>query len=227
VASQTAYQEVASKLKGYTAYWKPSNDERHIAVGFLVKKGVKVLSVQQLGKSATTTLSGCQDNTGEGPVLFERPPLAITVQDAGLTMTVIGNHLASLGHPEACREAQADFLAQQVDQMEAAGRHVIVIGDLNDYQDSPALTQNLLAGNSLQDLWFRAPENNRYSFQFDGQLEALDHIFVDNFLSPLVKKVLYVHFDNNYAGVTDPNSPIEVSDHDPPVAVIKIPKTKK
>jgi uncharacterized protein len=227
VASQTAYQEVASKLKGYTAYWKPSNDERHIAVGFLVKTGVKVLSVRQLGKSATTTLSGCQDNTGEGPVLFERPPLAITVQDGGLTMTLIGNHLASLGHPEACREAQADFLAQQVDQMEAAGQHVIVIGDLNDYQDSPALTQNLLAHNSLQDLWFRAPENNRYSFQFDGQLETLDHIFVDNYLSPLVKKILYVHFDNDYAGVTDPNSPIEVSDHDPPVAVIKIPKARK
>jgi predicted extracellular nuclease len=227
VASQTAYQEVASKLKGYTAYWKPSNDERHIAVGFLVKKGVKVLKVQQLGKTATTPLSGCQDNTGEGPVLFERPPLAITVQDGGLTMTLIGNHLASLSHPEACREAQAGFLAGQVQQMEAAGQHVIVIGDLNDYQDSPAFTRNLLAGNSLQDLWFRAPENNRYSFQFDGQLETLDHIFVDNFLSPLVKKVLYVHFDNDYAGVTDPNSPIEVSDHDPPVAVIKTPKAKK
>jgi predicted extracellular nuclease len=224
VASFKAYKEVAAKLGDYTAVWKKSNDLRHIAVGFLVKNGVSILGVTQLGKNATTTVSGCQDNAGEGPVLFERPPLAITVQDGGLTMTLIGNHLASLGHPEGCREAQADFLAQQTAQMEAAGQHVIVIGDLNDYQDSPALTQNLLAHNSLQDLWFRAPENSRYSFQFDGQLETLDHIFVDNFLSPLVKQIRYVHFDNNYAAVTDPSSPIGVSDHDPPVAVIRVPK---
>ena len=101
---------------------------------------------------------------------------------------------------------------------------MIVIGDLNAYQDSPSLSQDLIAGTSLQDLWFRAPDNGRYSYQYDGQLETLDHIFVDDYLSPLVKQIRYVHFDNDYAGVTDPNSPIEVSDHDPPVAVIKLPK---
>ncbi len=224
VASPVAYQEVAGKLGNYHSYWMASNDERHIAVGYLVKDGIDVTGVQQLGKAATTTVTGCNDNPADDPQLFERPPLALSVDVNGLQFTLIGNHLASLSHPEACREAQGDFLNAQVKSMEAAGQHVIVIGDLNDYQDAPALTQNLVTGTSLEDLWFRAPVNNRYSFQFDGQLETLDHIFVDDFLSRRVQQIRYVHFDNNYAGRANPDSPIEVSDHDPPVAVLRVPK---
>ena len=106
--------------------------------------------------------------------------------------------------------------------MEAAGQHVVVLGDLNDYQDAPALTSDLITGTTLQDLWFRAPTNDAYSYQFDGQLETLDHIFTDQYLSARVSGIRYVHFDNDYfpRGTT---SPIEVSDHDPPVATIKLP----
>ena len=223
VASPVAYAEVASKLGDYRSYWVASNDQRHIAVGFLVKRDIDVTGLQQLGKTATTALTGCQDNSGEGPVLFERPPLALSVDVNGLAFTIIGNHLASQGHPEACREAQADFINGQVKTLEAAGTHVMVIGDLNAYQDSPSLATNLIAGTTLADLWFRAPADNRYSFQYDGQLETLDHIFTDSFLSAKVRQIEYVHFDNNYAGTSDPDSPIEVSDHDPPVAVLAVP----
>ena len=223
VASPVAYAEVAQKLGDYKSYWIASNDQRHIAVGFLVKDGVDVTGLQQLGKSATTTLSGCQDNTGEGPVLFERPPLALSVDVNGMAFTLIGNHLASQGHPEDCREAQADFLDSQVKAMEADGRHVMVIGDMNAYQDSPSLATDLITGTSLQDLWYEAPADDRYSFQYDGQLETLDHIFTDSFLTAQVQQIEYVHFDNDYAGTSDPGSPIEVSDHDPPVAVLSVP----
>jgi uncharacterized protein len=227
VASPIAYQEVADKLGDYHTYWIASNDERHIAVGFLVKNDIDVTGVQQLGKTATTTVTGCNDNPADDPQLFERPPLALTADVHGLQLTLIGNHLASLGHPEACRQAQADFLNSQVKSMNAAGQHVIVLGDLNDYQDAPALTGNLVTDTSLEDLWNRAPVNNRYSYQFDGQLETLDHIFVDSFLSPRVKQIRYVHFDNNYAARANPDSPIEVSDHDPPVAVLAVPASRR
>jgi predicted extracellular nuclease len=223
VASPVAYAEIASKLGDYTSYWVASNDDRHIAVGFLVKRGIKVTGLQQLGKTATTTLTGCNDSVSDDPQLFERPPLALSVEVHGLKFTLIGNHLASLGHPEACREAQADYINSQVKSLEAQGTHVMVIGDLNDYQDSPALATDLIAGTTLQDLFFQAPADDAYSFQYDGQLETLDHIFTDSYLSSLFVKIRYVHFDNDYAGVSDPDSPIEVSDHDPPVAVLRIP----
>jgi uncharacterized protein len=222
IASPDAYREVASKLGGYQVVWVPSNDERHIAVGFLVRNGVKITGVQQLGKTATTTLTGCNDDPADDPQLFERPPLAISIDDQGLKLTLIGNHWASLGHPEACRNAQADFVNGQVKSLEAAGKHVVVLGDLNDYQDAPALTSDLISGTTLQDLWFRAPTKDAYSYQFDGQLETLDHIFTDQYLSARVKKIRYVHFDNDYFPRNSASSPVEVSDHDPPVAVLRL-----
>ena len=101
VASPVAYQEVADKLGDYQVVWEPSNDDRHIAVGFLVKDGIKITDIEQLGRKATTTLTGCNDNPSDDPQLFERPPLAISINDQGLKLTLIGNHWASLGHPEA------------------------------------------------------------------------------------------------------------------------------
>ena len=135
------------------------------------------------------------------------------------------NIIATKGNDANIQSLDAG-LNGEVKSMEAAGRHVLVLGDMNDYQDSPALSQNLVAGTSLQNLWNRAPVNNRYSFQYDGQVEALDHLFVDDYLAPRVKEIRYVHFDNDYFGRSNPDSPIEVSDHDPPVAVLKVPAAR-
>ena len=87
---------------------------------------------------------------------------------------------AARPRPTSCTHAAA--------ALEAAGRQVMVIGDLNDFEDSPALTQNLVApGVTLQNLWSEAPADNRYSFQFDGQLQTLDHIFVTDGLHAAVR----------------------------------------
>jgi predicted extracellular nuclease len=67
------------------------------------------------------------------------------------------------------------------------------------------------------------PTSDAYSYQFDGQLETLDHIFTDQYLSARVSGIRYVHFDNDYFPKDGTNSPIEVSDHDPPVATLKLP----
>ena len=64
----------------------------------------------------------------------------------------------------------------------------MVIGDLNDFEDGAALTQNLVSpGVTLKNLWSEAPADNRYSFQFDGQLQTLDHIFVTDGLHAAVR----------------------------------------
>ena len=97
----------------------------------------------------------------------------------------------------------------------------MVIGDLNDFEDGAALTQNLVApGVTLKNLWSEAPADNRYSFQFDGQLQTLDHIFVTDGLHAGVRDVRYVHFDNDYFERDETRHAAGVSDHDPPLVTI-------
>jgi predicted extracellular nuclease len=226
VASPIPLALVARKLRDYTSIWLPSTDARHIAVGLLVKDGVEIFNIKQLAVDATTTLSGCADDPTSHK-LFERPPLQVDVRKDGLDFTLIGNHLASQSHPEPCRQAQADVLHDATAALEAAGRQVMVIGDLNDFEDSPALTQNLVApGVTLQNLWSQAPADNRYSFQFDGQLQTLDHVFVTNGLHAAVQDVRYVHFDNDYFERDETRHAAGVSDHDTPLVTIGLPSIR-
>jgi predicted extracellular nuclease len=226
VASLTPLQDVARKLHDYRAYWLESTDARHIAVGLLVKDGVHVSNLHQIGRDATTTQSGCADD-GVSNKLFERPPLEVDVSEDGLSFTLIGNHLASQSHPEPCRQAQATFLHDEAASLEAAGKQVMVIGDLNDFEDSPALTQNMVApGVTLKNLWSEAPSDNRYSFQFDGQLQTLDHVFVSDGLHAGVQDVRYVHFDNDYFERDETHTAAGVSDHDPPLVTFKLPSIR-
>ena len=223
VASEESLREVAEKLGGYQVIWMPSNDERHIAVGYLVAEGLEVTDVRQIGKEATTPVTGCNDNPADDPQLFERPPLQISLKIGKTRFSLIANHWASQGHPEACREAQAAFVGDQVKALESSGGSVMVIGDLNAFQDSPSM-ETLRVGNSLRDLWSKAPAGDRYSYAYDGLLETLDHIFVTKKLAKQVEEVRYVHFDNDYYERDEVSSPTGVSDHDPPVVRIAIPK---
>ncbi len=223
VASEGALAEVVEKAGGYRVIWMPSNDERHIAVGFLVAENLDVTDVRQLGKTATTPETGCNDNPADDPQLFERPPLEISLKIGQTRFSLIANHWASQGHPEACREAQAAFVGEQVRAIEASGGSAMVIGDLNAFQDSPSMAA-LTAGTSLRDLWSKAPATDRYSFEFDGLLETLDHIFVTKALAKQVEELRYVHFDNDYYERDEFTSPTGVSDHDPPVVRLTIPK---
>ena len=222
VASEAALQEVAATLTGYTAIWKPSTDARHIAVGFLIKDGITVTNVRQLGVTATTTESGCADD-GVSNKLFERPPLEIGIHKGHTDFALIGNHWASQGHPEPCRQAQAAFVNDEVRALEGSGGSAMVIGDLNDFEDSAALTGDLVAnGTTLRNLWSKAPASNRYSFAYNGQLQTLDHLFVTKKLASTVLGLQYVHFDNDYYERNDTTSPTGVSDHDPPVATLAL-----
>jgi predicted extracellular nuclease len=222
VASEASLKEVADKLGGYTEVWRPSTDARHVAVGFLLRDGVTLTSVKQLGVDATTTESGCQD-APTGNKLFERPPLQITVRAKKASFTLIGNHWASQGHPEPCRQAQAAFVNGAVKDLENVGGSVVVLGDLNDFEDSPALTGELVGGTTLKNLWVKAPATNRYSYAYNGQLQTLDHIFMTKKLYAQVQGLRYVHFDNDYYERNETTSPTKVSDHDPPVATLSLP----
>jgi uncharacterized protein len=99
-----------------------------------------------------------------------------------------------------------DFVQDLADK--SAGRaKVVVLGDLNDYQFSPALQTLTDNGTLLDDLWDALPANQRYSYVFDGNSQVLDHILV----SPSIRYFQYgpVHINAEFAD--------QASDHDPQI----------
>ena len=94
---------------------------------------------------------------------------------------------------------------------------MVVVGDLNDYQFSPALSV-LKTGTSdgsgkatLTDLITTLPANQQYTYDFDGVSEVLDHILVSKGIGKYTYQV--VHVNAEFAN--------QVSDHDPQVVDIK------
>ena len=225
VKNEGILTDVARHLGGYTAYLEEGNDERGIDVGFLVKDTVKAKNVRQLGKNEPNpTDAKCSDKQG---LLFDRPPLAVDINaKRGIKFTIFSNHFASKGAPDACREAQAAFVRDQVKKVEADGGQAIVAGDLNAFEDEGALKTLQDGETTLDNLWDRAPAQERYSYQFSGKLQTLDHILVTSGLEPEIKDFQYAHFDNDYyqrdGGYTPGGEPDghKVSDHDPPVLTL-------
>jgi len=211
-------QEVADDLGGYRAYLREGNDNRGIDVGFLVKNTVTPSNVVQWGRTATEDVaSTCSDIPGRR---FDRPPLSIDVERNGVKVTVFSNHFASKsGNNQDCRIAQAQFVADAVAEIETAGGQALVAGDLNDFEDEGAPTT---LGQTMEPLWDRAPEQERYSFQFSGRLQTLDHMFVSASLAERVRHFTYAHFDNDYHERADPEDGHHVSDHDPPVVTLQV-----
>jgi predicted extracellular nuclease len=213
---------LAQALGDYSAYNAVNNDPRGITPGFLIKTGTTASNPRLLGKGETYAAhsEGTCDLNG-GP-LYERAPFALDITKGDLTTTVISNHFASQSHEEACRIAEAEYLRQQVDGMVAAGKNVIVSGDLNDFETSPALTRLTQTG-SLTNLWDKAPAGDAYSYKFDGHLQTLDHVLVSAGVLSRESDVRYIHFDNDYYARPTGDGTGE-SDHDPPLATFTLAK---
>ncbi|MGH2791511.1 MAG: endonuclease/exonuclease/phosphatase family protein [Actinomycetota bacterium] len=204
-------QEVANLLGGYTAYLEEGNDNRGIDVGFLIADHVQVDGVRQVGKEAP---GSCSDVAGR---LFDRPPLIADVTVQNLSFSIFSNHFSSKSAPDSCREAQAEFVAEQVNAIEAGGGNAMVAGDLNAFETEGALSI-LQARTSLDNLWDRTPNQERYSFAFDGKLQTLDHILITDGLEDTFGEFQYAHFDNDYSERDTEGDGHKVSDHDPPLA---------
>jgi uncharacterized protein len=158
-----------------------------------------------------------------------RKPLAGEFRFRHKPVFVIANHFDSkLGDQNADgryqypaqssavqRAAQATAVHDFVGRIQQVDRkaNVVVLGDLNDYQFSPALSilrTGSATGNGrpiLTDLISTLPRDEQYTYVFDGLSEVLDHILV----SPGVRRVRYqvVHINAEYTQQT--------SDHDPQV----------
>ena len=154
-----------------------------------------------------------------------RKPLAGEFTFNGHTLFVIANHFNSkggdqplFGHfqpPTLSSETQRNQQAQIVDSFVDAilavdpNANIIVLGDLNDFEFSTPITN--LKGGVLNALMDSLPQGERYSYVFDGNSQALDHILVSNNLFNNVAFAYdVVHVNSEFAA--------QASDHEPQVA---------
>ena len=156
-----------------------------------------------------------------------RKPLVGEFSFGGRTLFVIANHFNSKGgdYPlsgrfqppvlssEIQRNLQADLVAGFVSQLTAADAQarVVVLGDLNDFEFSSPV--NKLKAIGLADLVETLPANERYTYVYEGNSQALDHIMVSNNMKGVAEYDI-VHINSEFA--------TQISDHEPEVARLKI-----
>ncbi|MFD5399513.1 endonuclease/exonuclease/phosphatase family protein [Streptomyces sp. NPDC127097] len=144
----------------------------------------------------------------------------------GSRVFVIANHFNSKGgdqgldsrfqpparSSETQRTAQAGLVNTFVKELLAKDPKaaVVVAGDLNDYQFSPAL-KALTAGGVLTDQVNRLPAGERYGYVYSGNSQVLDHMLTSRPLTRADYDI--VHLNAEYAD--------QASDHDPQVLRIR------
>ncbi|MCL6285092.1 endonuclease/exonuclease/phosphatase family protein [Ruegeria sp. 2012CJ41-6] len=164
------------------------------------------------------------------PDAFEgsRDPLLGVFEFNGQEVTLINNHFSSrfgstpvFGGPQPFvqagedeREAQALTLNEVVDGLlaEDPDARVTVLGDLNTFEFTDELAEDLPGVGDekvLTNLITRVEGDEAYTFNFQGNSQVLDHIFVtDRLLADVEVDVVHVNTDfTNFA-----------SDHEPVVA---------
>ncbi|BAY21903.1 5'-nucleotidase/2',3'-cyclic phosphodiesterase [Calothrix sp. NIES-2100] len=208
----------------------------NIRVGFLFNPN-RVNFVDRSGGTSTsnTTVS----NVGGTPTLSASPGLVDPTNSAfnssrkplvgeftfnGQTVYVLGNHFNSKGgdqplygpnqpptlSSEVQRQQQATIVKNFVESILAINpnANVVVAGDLNDFEFSNPL--NTLKSAGLSALIETLPANERYTYNFEGNAQTLDHILVSSNLLSKLDGYDVVHINSEFSD--------QDSDHDPSVA---------
>ncbi len=213
----------------------------NIRVGFLFRTDRGLTFVDRPGGDATTATTIV--NTASGPQLSfspgridpnnaafndSRKPLAGEFSFNGNRLFVIANHFTSKLGDEALfgrfqppmlssaakRIEQAQAVNNFVDALLAAdpNANIIVLGDFNDFEFSVALST--LKGGALNNLVESLPQSERYTFVFDGNSQALDHILMSNSLFNRPFEYDVVHVNSEFVQ--------QSSDHDPQVVRLSV-----
>ena len=177
---------------------------------------------------------------------YNRPALAQTFDRVadGARLTVVVNHFKSKGsncdaigdtnlgdgqgNCPATRLAAATSLASWLatDPTGSNDPDVLIIGDLNAYQEEDPITALESAG--FTNLVEAAGGANAYSYTWDGQAGVYDYALASTSLTPQVTTTVDWHinsdepslydynlFQSRDSAIFDPDSPYRSSDHDP------------
>lgn len=143
----------------------------------------------------------------------------------------IGNHFNSKGGDEPIfgpneppvrksevqRTKQAQYIANFVQEVQRqnANAKIVCLGDLNDFEFSSALAP---LKSVMRDVIDILPEQERYTYQYEGNSQTLDHIFFTENMAKFVgvEDVSPVHINAEFTEKLG-----RVSDHDPLLVRVK------
>ena len=150
-----------------------------------------------------------------------RKPLAAEFKWKGKTVFAVANHFNSKGGDlplfgrfqpparvtETQRHQQATIVNAFARDLQRADvfNKLVVLGDINDFEFSR--TVEILQGFQLLDLYYLLPRNDRYSYVFEGNSQALDHILLSPALLLPFPEYDTVHVNAEFYD--------QQSDHDP------------
>ncbi|MEM7799908.1 MAG: lamin tail domain-containing protein, partial [Chloroflexota bacterium] len=178
-----------------------SFDERGIDNGLLSDPNQVEIRRVRLRPTCTERTTGIKNEincpTGKDP-LFSRPPLQIDLETNGEQVAVFVNHFKSKRGGEAETEPrrieQAEHIRSLVKALQAEpdAPHVIVIGDFNDYADSP-MFQTMVGDGQLENVLRRLPAEESYTFNFGGAAQMIDGILLPPESAALISEVEILH----------------------------------
>lgn len=208
----------------------------NIRVGFLftpsrvqfidIPGGTATSNTMVSSSNGTPTLSASPGRIEPTNTAFNnsRKPLVGQFNFKGENIYIIANHFNSKGGDrtlfgvertgvlasESQRIQQATAIKNFVNSIQVidANANIIVAGDLNDFEFSNPI--NVLESASLKTLIETLPENERYTYNFEGNAQSLDHILVSDRLSRRMSGFDIVHINSEFAS--------QDSDHDPAIA---------
>lgn len=219
----------------YTVVHKESADGRGIDVALLADPTRVTITDAALRQTCTPLDTNIEDDSvdcrGLEEPLFSRPPLEVDVEVDGQPYTIFVNHFKSKrgGEEETTprRIMQAMHLNELTLDLVTANpdARVIVLGDFNDFDQSPPLQR---LGEQLTTVMDHVPEAERYSYIFSGAGQLLDNIFVSPALLDDVDTVIIQHVNADFPydwGESDEADmlPYRSTDHDLPLMIVNFP----
>ena len=209
----------------------------NIRVGFLYNPDRVDFAAQEIDDPSSTPASvTCDDGAitlshnparidPENTAFFEsRKPLVAEFTIEGESIWVINVHFNSKGedtalygvqqpparNSETQRHQQAEAVGDFVSELFACNldAHVMIAGDLNDFEYSDTVL--ILERRGLNNLILQLPPEERYTYNYQGNAETLDHILVsDSVLDMLQPEIDIVHLNAEY------HVDERATDHDP------------
>lgn len=197
----------------------------NIRVGFLFRTDRGLSFVDKQGGSSHTPVELVKTPTGvslsfspgrvdpmNSAFIESRKPLAGEFVFRGTRIIVIANHFNSKGGDTYLfGDQQPPFLASEIQRVKQATvlnafvkkalaldpkTRIVILGDLNDFQFSKPI--EVLVGSEMTSLVMTLPAEERYTYNYDGNAQVLDHIVVTNNMMETLSEFDIIHFNSEF-----------------------------
>ncbi|MEH7345424.1 endonuclease [Bacillus sp. JJ1532] len=203
----------------------------NIRVGFLYNEervslvpGTKGTATQAVGfENGKLTLNPGRIDPTNSAFESSRKPLAAQFEFNGESIILVANHFNSKGGDlPLFGKVQPPILNSEVQRMQIAAivnnfvkdvqakdpnANIVLLGDFNDFEFSNPL--HVLKGQELTNMIEKVPAEERFTYNYQGNAQVLDHILVSNNLAASTE-VDIVHINSGFMEEHG-----RASDHDP------------